>query len=127
MMVLVMEAEPAVPLWDQVAVVVVVRSGLRYSTCGFPKKPERPSIPYLRLLVPKTIPLMVFGTRVLDFWVLGPSGKKTRHAHDVTRLLCCPSVASGTWQTTANCEADMGASNKLGTVLGVLSIRIILY
>ena len=36
--------------------------------------PEGPSTQYLRTLVPKTIPLMVFGTRVLKYWVLGPSG-----------------------------------------------------
>ena len=36
---------------------------------------EGPSTQYFRVLVPKTIPLMVFGTRVLKFWVLGPSGK----------------------------------------------------
>ena len=29
---------------------------------------------YLRTLVPKTIPLMLFGPRVLKYWVLGPSG-----------------------------------------------------
>ena len=33
-----------------------------------------PSTKYLRFLVPKTILLMVFGTRVLKYWVLGPSG-----------------------------------------------------
>ena len=36
---------------------------------------ESPSTQYLRTLVPKTIPLVVFGTRVLKYWVLGPSGK----------------------------------------------------
>ena len=36
--------------------------------------PEGPSTQYLRTLVPKTIALMVFGTRVLKYWVLGPSG-----------------------------------------------------
>ena len=29
---------------------------------------------YLRTLVPRTIPLMVFGIRVHKYWVLGPSG-----------------------------------------------------
>ena len=37
--------------------------------------PEGPSTQYLRSLIPKAIPLMVFGTRVLQYWVLGPSGK----------------------------------------------------
>ena len=36
--------------------------------------PEGPSTQYLRFLVPKTILLMVFGPRVLKYWVLGPSG-----------------------------------------------------
>ena len=36
--------------------------------------PEGPSTQYSRTLVPKTIPLMVFGTRVLKYWVLGASG-----------------------------------------------------
>ena len=36
--------------------------------------PEGPSTQCLRLLVPKTIPLMLLGTRILKYWVLGPSG-----------------------------------------------------
>ena len=36
--------------------------------------PEGPSTEYLGTLVPKTIPLMIFGTRSLKYWVLGPSG-----------------------------------------------------
>ena len=37
--------------------------------------PEGPSTQYLRTPVPKTMPLMAFGTRVLKKnWVLGPSG-----------------------------------------------------
>ena len=40
-------------------------------SCFFP---EGPSTQYLRTLVLKTIPLMVFGTRDLKYWVLGPSG-----------------------------------------------------
>ena len=35
---------------------------------------EGPSTQYLRTLIPKTIPLMAFGTRVLKYWVLGPAG-----------------------------------------------------
>ena len=35
--------------------------------------PEGPSSQYLRTLVPNTIKGMVFGTRVLKYWVLGPS------------------------------------------------------
>ena len=37
--------------------------------------PEGPSTQYLRPLVPNTIKSMVFGTRVLKCWVLGPSGQ----------------------------------------------------
>ena len=36
--------------------------------------PEGPSSQDLRCLAPKTILLMAFGTRVLKYWVLGPSG-----------------------------------------------------
>ena len=35
---------------------------------------DGPSTQHLRSLGPKTIPLMVFGTRGLKYWVLGPSG-----------------------------------------------------
>ena len=38
-----------------------------------PCNPNQTSTQYLRTLVPQTIPLMVFGTRVLKYWVLGPS------------------------------------------------------
>ena len=36
--------------------------------------PEGPSTQYLRTLVPQAIKAMVFGTRVLKDWVLGPFG-----------------------------------------------------
>ena len=36
--------------------------------------PEGPSNQDIRTLVPKAIKGMVFGTRVLIYWVLGPSG-----------------------------------------------------
>ena len=36
--------------------------------------PEGPSTQSLRTLVPKAINGMVFGTRVLNHWVLGPLG-----------------------------------------------------
>ena len=36
--------------------------------------PEGPSTQYFGTLVPNTIPSMVFGTIVLKYWVLGPSG-----------------------------------------------------
>ena len=37
--------------------------------------PESPSTQYLRTLVPTNVPLIVFGTNGLEYWVLGPSGK----------------------------------------------------
>ena len=36
--------------------------------------PEGPSSQYLRPLVPKTIQGVFFGSRILKYWVLGPSG-----------------------------------------------------
>ena len=41
------------------------------------RSPEGPSTQYLRTLVPHTIPLMVWGTRILKYWVLGPSGYRS--------------------------------------------------
>ena len=38
------------------------------------RDPEGPSTQYLRTLVPNTNKGMVFGTRNLKYWVLGPSG-----------------------------------------------------
>ena len=41
--------------------------------------PEGPSTPCLRTLTPQTIiPFMAFGIRVLQYWVLGPSGANSR-------------------------------------------------
>ena len=40
--------------------------------------PEGPSTQYLRSLVPNTIKSMVFGTRNLKYWLLGPSGMRFR-------------------------------------------------
>ena len=37
--------------------------------------PEGPSTQYSRSLSSKAILLMVFGTRIIKYWVLGPSGK----------------------------------------------------
>ena len=44
---------------------------VREMVCNFPKGP---STQYSRTFVPKTINGMVFGTRNLIYWVLGPSG-----------------------------------------------------
>ena len=48
-------------------------------TSPFPRtnnnyNPEGPSTQYLSSLVPNTIQSMVFGTRSLKYWLLGPSG-----------------------------------------------------
>ena len=45
-----------------------------YRTYHFKEYPEGPSTQYSRTLVPKAIKGMVFGTRVLTYWALGPSG-----------------------------------------------------
>ena len=44
---------------------------------GMDANPEGPSTQYLRLLVPKTMPLMVLGARNQKYRVLGPDGKPT--------------------------------------------------
>ena len=41
--------------------------------------PEGPGIEYIRTLVPKAIKGMVVGTVVLEYWVLGPCGKRMFH------------------------------------------------
>ena len=48
-----------------------LKQALQASTFGLPAVPESTD-PYLRFLLSKTIPSMVFGTRVLEYWVLGP-------------------------------------------------------
>ena len=57
--------------------------------------PENPSTQSLRSLVLKTIPQMVFWTRILKYWVLGPSGNvlATLKAQ-VASLPACSQVAS---------------------------------
>ena len=40
----------------------------------YTRVPEGPSTQYLRFLVPKTTLLMIYGTRELKHWVLGPWG-----------------------------------------------------
>ena len=55
--------ESEVWCWDSLPAVMSVSSSNTFS--------GGPSTQYLRFLVPKTILLMVFGTRVLKYWVLG--------------------------------------------------------
>ena len=45
--------------------------------------PEGPSTQYSRTLVPKTILLMVFGTKGLKYRVLGPSGIETIYIYNI--------------------------------------------
>ena len=47
---------------------------------------EGPSTQYSRSLVPKAIPSMAFRTRVLKYWVLGPSGFQIEECNHVTML-----------------------------------------
>ena len=57
--------------------------------------PEGESTQYLKTLVLKTMPLMVFGNRILKYWVLGPSGKSffrvwfQCHTEDLGHLGAC--------------------------------------
>ena len=73
-------------------VVRLLTSSLQRLTFGKQRHilfPEGPSTQYLRSMVPKTIPLMVFGTRVLNYGVLGPSGhilSKSLFAHTFLEL-----------------------------------------
>ena len=43
------------------------------ASSGLYNNPEGPNTQYSRTLVPNTIKGMVLGTRVLNYWVLGPS------------------------------------------------------
>ena len=52
--------------------------------------PHSPSTQCLRSLVPKTIALMVFGTSVLTYWVLEPSGLESIVCRPINRLLAVP-------------------------------------
>ena len=53
--------------------------------------PEGSSTQYLRSLAPRTIKGIVFGTRVPQYWVLGPFGKLSRARNMQVLLLtfCC--------------------------------------
>ena len=59
-------------------------SRIRPSTNHTTHIPEAPSTQYVRTLVPKAIKGMDFGTRVPQYWVLGPSG--TRMISRITLL-----------------------------------------
>ena len=44
-----------------------------------PTEVHGPSTQHLRTLVPKTIKGIVFGSRNLEYWVIGPSGTSLNH------------------------------------------------
>ena len=48
----------------------------------FQQVPEGPSTQYERTLVPKTMKSIVFGTRNLKYWLLGPSGSSIETSTD---------------------------------------------
>ena len=82
---------------------------------------EGPSTQYLRTLVPNSILLMVFGTRVLKYWVLGPSGLATYMLNQsskapgttAVRMLPCDMCQVTLWgeqlRTDIVCRAITGA------------------
>ena len=58
--------------------------------------PEGPSTQYSRTLVPKTMKGMVFGTRDLKYWVLGPSGLHSRNTdNDTGACIISPILGTG--------------------------------
>ena len=70
---------------------IIVMAGLHVSA-HFPD-PEGPSAQYFRILwSPKNAPLTAFGTRVLEYWVLGAS-ERLLHEHprlDTSSAYSCP-------------------------------------
>ena len=73
--------------------------------------PEGPCTQHLRTLVPNTIKGMVFGTRDLKYWVLGPSGLDTGHR---LRALTLPSVRACTAAPTRRHCQHPSASHRIG-------------
>ena len=57
----------------------------RGTVFGSIREAEGPSTQYLRSLVPNTIKGMVFATRVLKYWVLGPSGSEAQERHHIRK------------------------------------------
>ena len=78
---------------------------------SFNTTPEGSTTQYLRSLVPKTILLMVFGTRVLKYWVLGRSGYpfSRRHALESLHPRRAPGLCGGAGVASA-LPALFGAS-----------------
>ena len=83
------KAYPGHPLAPQILGLLGFKD-LKTDRFGNPKtsfpRGSYPSTQYLRLLVPKTITSMVFGTRDLKYWVLGPLG-----------LICTFSISPSEW------------------------------
>ena len=59
--------------------------GQEWSLVPFRDSPQGPRTQCVRPLFPKTIKSMVFGTGVLRYWVLGPSGHTARSRLGITR------------------------------------------
>ena len=92
------------------------RCQTRYELTGRFLCPEGPSTKYLRTLVPRTIPLMAFGTRVLKYWVLGPSGMAIwKHV----TLLSGPG-----WQRGFRAEPSKAPANSWGHFSFEFTVRI---
>ena len=73
--------------------------------CSWLKKdPESPSTQYLWTLVPKTIPLMAFGTIVLKSRVLGPSGGRSTHPKPWMFSFRHPKIKPDTHPVINHCE-----------------------
>ena len=67
-----------------------------------PLYPEGPSTQYLMPLVPKTIPLMVFGIKIIEYCLLGPSGPSF-NSHNSRR--CKPTCSGRSRWYRSFCQA----------------------
>ena len=88
--------------------------------------PEGPSTQYLRTLIPNTIPFMVFGTRVLKYWVLRPTGvplSAIRYQPE-TVLLALQAAAAA---TSGRSRAARKAQNGAGGFHQIIVYYVILY
>ena len=88
---------------------------------GYIPYQEGPSTQYLRFLAPKTLPCMVFGTKIRKYWVLGPS----RLNEDCWKLWEPPAprpacrAALGALRREAVCRGEAKASMGLSEVAGI--------
>ena len=77
--------------------------------------PEGPSTQYLRTLVPKAILLMVFGTKVLKYWVLGPLGSKSTDSPVITWLVLLRGLINGLQPQLCNHSCAASSPSKQET------------